>query len=236
MQDVWQSSASGHWSWHAEAQFAKLVQQVLKPLRPYTGRTRNTRAPKDPVQNSGQSSGDSRVVDRRNLSIPDGNIEWAGRISKGRFTYQGIQPSYASTLFQTTAPDHVHTHRSARSLVLQRTGKIKNHSRRHGTKRHRPHHYFEFIQWHEFEPGFIVDIPIRLKPRWNRRGAYSQFTTRKARTGGELTRPDFYRSHRTRCRYWSKIGVKYGEPFISPFSWESNLSIFDHIKDRTSRK
>ena len=35
----------------------------------------------------------------------------------------------------------------------------------------------------------------------------------------KLTRPDFLEVIATRCRHFgSKIGVKYGEPFISPFS------------------
>ncbi len=88
-------------------------------------------------------------------------------------------------------------------------------------ERHRPHHYFEFMQWMEFEPSFIVDISdsIDLKMKSVRAHASQFFNPESKESETKLSRPDFLEVIETRCRYFgSKIGVKYGEPFISKWS------------------
>ena len=88
-------------------------------------------------------------------------------------------------------------------------------------ERHRPHHYFEFMQWMEFDPSFIVDISssFDLKMRSVHAHASQFFNPKSKESETRLSGPDFLEVIETRCRYFgSKIGVKYGEPFISKWS------------------
>jgi bacillithiol biosynthesis deacetylase BshB1 len=119
-------------------------------------------------------------------------------------------------------PDHVHTSDLCREAwYYSGLEKIKTKLNGKEQERHRPHHYFEFMQWMEFEPTFIVDISdtFDLKMKSVRAHASQFFNPESKESETKLSRPDFLEVIETRCRYFgSKIGVKYGEPFISKWS------------------
>ena len=83
---------------------------------------------------------------------------------------------------------------------------------------HRPDNFFEFMQWFEFAPSFIVDITgtfdIKMKAI---RAHSSQFHNPKSKDPETLlSRPEFLDHIKTDCEYFGKkIGVQYGEAFYS---------------------
>jgi LmbE family N-acetylglucosaminyl deacetylase len=77
------------------------------------------------------------------------------------------------------------------------------------------------MQWLEFEPKFIVDITdsFDLKMKSVRAHASQFYNPESKESETRLSRPDFLEIIETRCRYFgSKIGVKYGEPFMTKWS------------------
>jgi LmbE family N-acetylglucosaminyl deacetylase len=93
----------------------------------------------------------------------------------------------------------------------------------HGAKQlpHRPHHFFEFMQWHEFRPSFIVDISdtYDTKMRSIRAHASQFFNPQSKDPETKLSSPQFLETIETRSKYYGqRIGVKYGEPFLTNFS------------------
>jgi len=84
---------------------------------------------------------------------------------------------------------------------------------------HRPDNWFEFMQWHEFTPSFIVDVSDTWKVKMSAVHAYeSQFFAKKAgEPQTKLSKPEFLDLVETRGKaYGHKIGVQYGEAFYSP--------------------
>ncbi len=164
------------------------------------------------------------VAKRYNLELPDGNIEVNRKnILKIVTLIREVRPALLIIPYGIERhPDHVHTHLLCKEgWYYSGLEKLKTTYRGKEQKRHRPHHYFEFIQWYEFEPSFIVDISDTFEIKMNAVRAHaSQFYNPQSKEPEtKLSRPDFLEIIETRCRYYgSKIGVKYGEPFISPFS------------------
>ena len=75
------------------------------------------------------------------------------------------------------------------------------------------------MQWHQFEPSFIVDVTETYDVRIAAMRAYrSQFYDPQSDEPGTiLSTPEFFESIRMRLEYYgNKIGRKYGEPFYSP--------------------
>jgi bacillithiol biosynthesis deacetylase BshB1 len=205
---------------------AKLVQQGSKvALCDLTRGELGTRGTKEiRTEEAAKAAEILGVVDRRNLNIPDGNIELSRKnILKVVSLIREFRPSILLIPYSIERhPDHVHTHELCKEAWYY-SGLEKLKTTLGGTeqKRHRPHHYFEFIQWHEFEPSFIVDITDTFETKMDSVRAHtSQFHNPQSKEPEtKLTRPDFLEVIATRCRHFgSKIGVKYGEPFISPFS------------------
>ena len=164
------------------------------------------------------------AVTRRNLQIPDGDVE----VSKKNMTkiitlIRELRPSLLFIPYNIERhPDHVHTSILCREAWYY-SGLEKIRTKLNGKyqERHRPHHYFEFIQWMEFEPSFIVDITETFETKMKSVRAHaSQFYNPESKESEtKLSRPDFLEVIETRCKYFgSKIGVKYGEPFISRWS------------------
>ena len=161
---------------------------------------------------------------RPNLRIPDGNVEINKKnILKIVTLIREFRPSLLIIPYGVERhPDHVHTSELCREAWYY-SGLEKIKTSLHGKvqERHRPHHYFEFMQWHEFDPAFIVDITdaFDLKMKSVRAHASQFFNPESTESETKLTRPDFLEVIETRCRYFgSKIGVKYGEPFMTQFS------------------
>lgn len=164
------------------------------------------------------------VAERRNLELPDGNIEVSrNNILKLVTLIRELRPSLLLIPYGVERhPDHVHTHQLCKEAWYY-SGLEKLKTKLHGKeqKRHRPHHYFEFLQWYEFEPSFIVDITdtFEIKMKAVRAHASQFHNPQSKEPETKLSRPDFLEIIETRCRYFgSKIGAKYGEPLISPFA------------------
>ena len=164
------------------------------------------------------------VVDRRNLELPDGNIEVSRKnILKLVTLIRELRPSLLLIPYGIERhPDHIHTHQLCKEAWYY-SGLEKLKTKAHGIeqKRHRPHHYFEYLQWYEFEPSFIVDISDTFKIKMDAiRSHSSQFYNPKSKEPEtKLSKPEFLAIIETRCRYYgSKIGVQYGEPIMSPFA------------------
>jgi len=161
---------------------------------------------------------------RRNLQIPDGDVE----ISKANLLkivtlIRELRPKLLIIPYGVERhPDHVHTSELCREAwYYSGLEKIKTELDGKPQERHRPHHYFEFMQWMEFEPSFIVDISssFDLKMQSVRAHASQFYNPQSKESETKLSGPDFLEVIETRCRYFgSKIGVRYGEPFISKWS------------------
>ncbi|MCX7984521.1 MAG: bacillithiol biosynthesis deacetylase BshB1 [Bacteroidetes bacterium] len=164
------------------------------------------------------------VAHRYNLMLPDGNVEVSKKnIEKLVTLIREVRPSLLIIPYGVERhPDHVHTNQLSKEAWYY-SGLAKLLTKHNGKeqKRHRPHHYFEFLQWYEFEPSFIVDITdtFEIKMEAVRSYASQFYNPQNKEPETKLSRPDFLEIIETRCRYYgAKIGVKYGEPFISPFS------------------
>jgi N-acetylglucosamine malate deacetylase 1 len=83
----------------------------------------------------------------------------------------------------------------------------------------RPKSYYCYMQWHEFQPSFVVDISRQFEQRMKAVLAYkSQFFDPESREPETvLSSEGFLDMVRTRLAYYGdKIGVPYGEPFHTP--------------------
>jgi bacillithiol biosynthesis deacetylase BshB1 len=205
---------------------AKLVQQGKKVvLCELTQGELGTRGTKEIRAKEAQQAGDILgAVTRRNLHIPDGNVEVNKKNMLKIITLiRELCPALLIIPYGVERhPDHVHTSELCREAwYYSGLEKIKTKLNGKVQERHRPHHYFEFMQWMEFEPTFIVDISdtFDLKMKSVRAHASQFFNPESKESETKLSRPDFLEVIETRCRYFgSKIGVKYGEPFISKWS------------------
>lgn len=205
---------------------AKLVQRGYKvALCDMTQGELGTRGTKDIRMKECEKAAEILNVHvRKNLFINDGNIEVNRKnLIKVISLIRELQPSLMLIPYSIERhPDHVNTHQLCKEAWYY-SGLEKFKTRQNGKeqKRHRPHHYFEFMQWMEFEPSFIVDISdtfeIKLKSVKAHASQFYNPNSKESET--KLSRPDFLEVIETRCRYFgSKIGVKYGEPFISKWS------------------
>lgn len=164
------------------------------------------------------------AITRRNLLIPDGNVEINTKnLLKIITLIRELRPSLLFIPYGVERhPDHVHTSELCREAwYYSGLEKIKTKYQGKAQERHRPHHYFEFMQWMEFEASFIVDISdtFDVKMKSVRAHASQFYNPESKESETKLSRPDFLEVIETRCRYFgSKIGTKYGEPFISKWS------------------
>jgi N-acetylglucosamine malate deacetylase 1 len=161
------------------------------------------------------------VVSRRNLKIPDGNIELSkANLKKVITLIRELRPRILIIPHSVERhPDHVHTHRlckeawfyaGLRKIATSLNGKVQNP--------HRPDNFFEFMQWYEFTPSFIVDISSTFDIKMRAIKAHtSQFHNPESKDPETLlSRPEFLDHIKTDCEYFGKkIGVKYAEAFHS---------------------
>ena len=205
---------------------AKLVQQGYKvALCDLTQGELGTRGTKEIRREEAQQAAKVLgAVTRRNLKIPDGNVEVNKQnLLKIIALIRELRPALLIIPYGIERhPDHVHTSELCREAwYYSGLEKMKTKLNGKTQERHRPHHYFEFMQWMEFEPSFIVDISssFDLKMKSVRAHSSQFFNPESKESETKLSRPDFLEVIETRCRYFgSKIGVKYGEPFISKWS------------------
>jgi bacillithiol biosynthesis deacetylase BshB1 len=160
---------------------------------------------------------------RENLRIPDGNIEatMSNRLKLVRLI-RAYRPELILFPFNIDRhPDHERAHTLCREAWFAAgLEKVRTYA---GGKRQdpfRPRAYYNFMQWHEFPPSFIIDITLEYEQRLEAMHAYrSQFYDPSNQKEREtvLTSPEFLDMVRTRLEYYGdRIGVKYGEPFFAP--------------------
>ncbi len=161
------------------------------------------------------------VVTRRNLKIPDGNIEVSEtNLKKVIMLIRELRPKILVIPHSVERhPDHVHTHRLCKEAWFY-AGLRKISTSLHGKvqKPHRPDNFFEFMQWYEFPPSFIVDISSTFDIKMSAIKAHaSQFHNPESRDPETLlSRPEFLGHIKTDCEYFGKkIGVRYAEAFHS---------------------
>lgn len=174
------------------------------------------------------------IAARRNLKIPDGDIELnKTNIRKVITLIRELRPKILIIPHSVERhPDHVHAHRLCKeSWYYAGLGKIETTLEGTRQKPHRPDNFFEFMQWFEFTPSFIVDISGTFDTKMKAIKAHaSQFYNPKSKDPETLlSRPEFLERIQTDCEYYGKkIGSKYGEPF---YSWTplGVKTIFDFV-------
>ena len=174
------------------------------------------------------------VKTRRNLRIPDGHIEVnKANVQKLIVLIRELKPTIMIIPHSIERhPDHVHTHHLCKEAWYY-AGLRKLKTSLGGVNQipHRPHHYFEFMQWHEFESSFIVDITDSFETKMKAvRAHVSQFfNPRSKEPETKLSTPEFLETIETRAKYYGqRIGVRYGEPFLTHYSLGIN-DVFDLI-------
>ena len=210
---------------------AKLVQEglsagILDLTRGEMG-TRGT--PERRAQEAAEAASILGIRERRTLDIPDGNIEVSEEnVAKVVRAIRDFQPRMLLIPHsEDRHPDHVNAHRLCKQAWF--SAGLKNFPLPAGEDvpaPHRPDVYFEFMQWFEFTPSFIVDISDTYALKAKAIRAFrSQFHDPKStEPQTKLSTPEFFELLDVRARaYGEKIGVRQGEPFfsISPIGIQS---------------
>jgi bacillithiol biosynthesis deacetylase BshB1 len=158
---------------------------------------------------------------RENLDLPDGNISATveNRLRLMR-VIRRLRPDTLLFPYHTDRhPDHSHAHCLCKEAWYY-SGLTKIETQDDGKSQppHRPSRYFNYMQWFEFKPSFIVDITAEWTERVAAIRAYkSQFYDPQSREPQTmLSTPEFLEFIETRAEYYGdQIGVRYGEPFFA---------------------
>lgn len=202
---------------------AKLVKQGFKvAMADATQGELGTRGTKEiRAKEAEQAAKTLGSTTRRNLQIPDGSVEVNQENLKKVITLiRELQPKILLIPHSIDRhPDHYHTHHLCKEAWFY-SGLVKIETQVDGKLQtaFRPENYFEFMQWYEFQPSFIVDISDTWETKLEAIRAYSsQFhdpNSKEPET--RLSRPEFLELVEVRARnYGRKIGVKFAEPFFS---------------------
>lgn len=159
---------------------------------------------------------------RESVAIPDGNIENSpeNRLKVIR-AIRKYTPDILLFPFHTDRhPDHEHAHILSREAWFY-SGLEKIETREVNIKQEpfRPRNYYNYMQWFEFVPSFVVDITTEYDQRMEAVRAFRSQFFDPSSTEREtvLSTPEFMEMLRTRLEYYGdRIGKKYGEPFFSP--------------------
>jgi bacillithiol biosynthesis deacetylase BshB1 len=174
------------------------------------------------------------VATRVNLKIPDGGIELSKtNIRKVITLIRDLRPKILIIPHSVERhPDHVHTHNLCKEAwFYSGLRKIKTSLNGKAQDPHRPDNFFEFMQWYEYTPSFIVDITNTFEIKMKAIRAHaSQFHDPKSKDPETiLSRPEFLDRIQTEAEYYGKkIGVRYAEPFYSWTPLGVN-TIFDFV-------
>lgn len=158
---------------------------------------------------------------RRNLRLADGNIQQnQENLLKVISLIREFQPDTMLIPHSVERhPDHVHTHLLCKEAwFYSGLEKIKTELDGAAQVPHRPNHYFEFMQWYEFVPSFIVDISETWETKIAAIKAHtSQFHNPNSKEPEtKLSTPGFLEMIEVRSRYYGeRIGVRHGEPLYS---------------------
>jgi len=171
---------------------------------------------------------------RQNLKIPDGNIQLNKiNLKKLIIHIREVKPSIMLIPCSIERhPDHVHANILCKEAwYYSGLKKLKTKINNKVQQQHRPNNYFEFMQWIEIEPSFIVDISDTFDLKMKAIQAYTSqiYNPKRKVHETKIGQPDFLDIIETRCRYYgARIGAKYGEPFITALPLGIN-NLFDLI-------
>lgn len=154
---------------------------------------------------------------RKNLQIPDGNID--NTLINRKLVIEvtrELRPQICLIPYwRDRHPDHV-----AASVLLQQalfySGLQKINT---GLKEYRPKVLLYYMMHHEFEPSFVVDISSVMGLKVDAIMAYqSQFSSEgDTETETYINRPEFLNSLQIRAAWFGQqCGVKFAEPFYYP--------------------
>jgi bacillithiol biosynthesis deacetylase BshB1 len=158
---------------------------------------------------------------RENLHLPDGNIE-INQASLRKFitVIRKYRPTTLLIPYSIERhPDHVRVHHLSREAWFY-AGLRKIRTTLGGKPQDawRPRNYFQYMQWHEFSPTFIVDISdvygMRIKAIRAHRSQF--FNPASSEPETLLSQEAFFTFLETRAKsYGDRIGVPYGEAFYA---------------------
>ncbi|MBI5463767.1 MAG: bacillithiol biosynthesis deacetylase BshB1, partial [Ignavibacteriales bacterium] len=178
------------------------------------------------------------AVARRNLRIPDGDVQVNS--SNKRKLISLIREFRPRTLFIPHSvdrhPDHTHTHILCKEAWFY-AGLTKISTKLNGKAQvaYRPDNYFEFMQWHQFRPSFIVDISdtFDLKIKAAKAHASQFYNPRSTEPETKLSDPAFFDLLKAEAEFYGhRIGVKYGEAFFT----HNLVGVGDPMQVLTRRK
>lgn len=204
---------------------AKLVQQGYKvAMADLTEGELGTRGSRETrAQEAEAASKILNVQTRRNLEIPDGNIQVSQENLKSLIQLiRELEPRLLLIpISQDRHPDHGHTHQLCKEAWFY-AGLEKIATSLNGVpqKAFRPDRYYEYMQWYESGVSFVVDVSDTFDIKMKAVHAYtSQFHNPESKERETvLSQPEFLDLIEVRGRYYGRrIGVKYGEPFLSFF-------------------
>lgn len=173
------------------------------------------------------------ISERRSLDIPDGNIEVSQEnIRQVMSVIRELKPKILLIPHsEERHPDHVRAHRLCKEAWFY-AGLKNMATTSNGAPQspYRPDVYFEFMQWYEFSPSFIIDVSDAYETKMKAIRAFrSQFhdpSSQEPQT--KLSHPGFLDLIEARSRYYGeRIGVRHGEAFysIAPFGVRSLTDI-----------
>ncbi len=158
---------------------------------------------------------------RENLGLPDGGIESNKKtLSSLMRVYRRLRPRILLIPFyRERHPDHEHAHQLCREAAFY-AGLRKIETRFRGKVQHpwRPPTVFQFMQWSEFTPSFVVDVSDVYEKRERAIMAFSsQFYNPDSKEPMTmLSQKSFLEFVEARARtFGGRIGARYGEPFYS---------------------
>ena len=160
------------------------------------------------------------ITVRENLGLADGNIAVTKEniLSLVRLLRRFRPETLLIPYEKDRHPDHVHAHTLCREAWFYAgLGKIDTIEKDLAQAPHRPHNFYQYMQWYEFEPSFIVDVSETWPRRMDSVRAFkSQFHNPESPDPQTLlSSPGFFDFIETRAKYYgSRIGVQYGEPFF----------------------
>jgi|ERR1041384_243469 bacillithiol biosynthesis deacetylase BshB1 len=158
---------------------------------------------------------------RENAHIPDGRIDTSlpNRLKLIRLLRKYRPKVLLIPHFAERHPDHVQAHHLCREAwFYSGLRKIETTLDGREQKPWRPHHYFNYLQWQEFEPTFAVDITHVYEQRLRAIKAHkSQMHDPDSKEPATiLSQTDFFEMLEARARYFGyRIGARYAEPFYS---------------------
>jgi bacillithiol biosynthesis deacetylase BshB1 len=161
------------------------------------------------------------VAVRENLGLPDGNIEdhLDNRLKLVRVLRTFAPDVLLFPYREDRHPDHERAHVLCREAWFAAgLQKVVTRVRGRSQEPFRPRAYYNFMQWHEFRPTFILDITSAFDQRVEAIQSYKSQFHDPDNTEREtvLSTPHFMEMVRMRLAYYGDtIGVRYGEPFYS---------------------